>query len=174
MAEEKRMSIDVNAEVARYFDDSSRSKGQQPRIVVIMGGVSAGKTTMRKDRFSTGHVLVDAVPIFLSLCRGGVYPFPGPFEKAVEIIGYLVAVQAIQEKRHIVTEIVGAEAEPTQELLKAMQSAGYHVELVLVTCEMEECLRRNANRGPDEISCYYAEPLQRSWLIKAAGAGSQD
>lgn len=100
--------VDVPAEVDRHFDDSSRSNDDEPIAVVISGGIAAGKTTLRKQKYATGYVLVDAVDIFLSLSRGECFDFPEAFQQPMDLIGRLVAQRAVAERRNIVTEIVGA------------------------------------------------------------------
>jgi len=174
MTEEKISKFIVNEEIDRYFDVSSLVDSGQPEIVFIMGGVAVGKTTIRKQYFATGYVVVDAVEIFLSLCRGEYLDFPGPFEDMMEIVGRLVADRAIKEQRNIVTEIIGSEVEPTKELIEAMKFAGYSVVGQRIDCGIEECLRRNMNRDEDCVSAYYAEPYQREWLISAANAASNN
>ena len=37
-----------------------------------------------------------------------------------------------------------------------------------VTCDIEVAIERNMARGENNISSYYAEPFQRSWLIDAS------
>ena len=167
-------SFDINDEVGRYFDDSSIPQGAVPRLVILMGGPASGKTTFRKERYSTGYVLVDAAEIFLSLSRGEFFPFPEAFEQPMDTIGKLVARRAVTEKRHMVTEFIGADYAPISALIGAMQAIGYRVEVQALTCDMEEAQRRNLSRGEDNISCYYAEPYQHRWLYDAAtGADSQ-
>ena len=95
-------------------------------------------------------------------------PFPEAFEEPMQIIGGLVARRAISEKRHIVTELIGANADPTMALINAMQAIGYRTGLQAITCSIDEAQRRNLSRGEDNISCYYAEPYQREWLHSAA------
>ena len=53
------------------------------------------------------------------------------------------------------------------QLIDALKSIGYRVEGSVITCDLEEALRRNASRGDDDISAYYAEPFQRAWIIDA-------
>ena len=48
----KIYDFNINAEVDRLFDDSSLSKDGQPLAVLIGGGVAAGKTTIRKQKYS--------------------------------------------------------------------------------------------------------------------------
>jgi len=161
-------NFSVDAEVGRYFDDSSIARDEPPRIVIFMGGPGCGKTTLRKQHYSTGYVLVDAAEIFISLSRGEFFPFPEAFEEPMQIIGSLVAQRAVSERRHIVTELIGADFDPTKAFFDAMQGVGYHIDLQAITCDVEEAQRRNLSRGDDNISCYYAEPYQRGWLHTAA------
>jgi chloramphenicol 3-O-phosphotransferase len=162
------VQINVNAEVDRYFDDSSLSQGNPPRLLIFMGGPASGKTTLRREKCSQGYVLVDAAEIFISLSGDAYYDFPDDLEEPMMVIGHLVASRAIHERRHIVTELIGADFEATMELIDAMKAIGYKVEAVGVICDVEEAMKRNLARGEDNISCYYAEPYQRAWLLQAA------
>ena len=161
-------SVDLNAEAGRYFDPSSLPADGDPCLVLIMGGPATGKTTLRRQKYSTGFVLVDAADIFISLSRGGYYDFPEAFEEPMDLIGRLFANRAITERRNIVTEVIGSDFEATTELIEAMRSIGYKIDGVAVTCDIEEAMKRNLSRGEDNISSYYAEPYQRRWLIDAA------
>jgi len=159
--------MDINAAVDRLFDDSSFPADGQPVAVIISGGVCAGKTTVRRQEYSSGYVLIDAADIFLSLSRGEYLDFPQALQEPMDLIGRLVAKRALSERRNIVTEIIGAEAEPVHQLIDALRSIGYSVQGAVITCDVEEALRRNASRGDDDISAYYAEPFQRAWIINA-------
>ncbi len=161
-------SVDLNAESDRYFDSDSVPADGQPSLVLIMGGPASGKTTLRRQLYSTGFVLVDAAEIFNSLSRGEYYDFPDAFQEPMDLIGRIVANRAITERRNIVIEIIGSDFDETTELIDAMRSIGYRIEAVGVTCDIEEAMKRNLPRGEDNISSYYAEPFQRQWLIDAA------
>ena len=160
--------IHVNQEMDPFFDDSSIPLDGEPRLIVIVGAVAVGKTTLRKERFATGFVLVDAVPIFLSLCRGQYLDFPGPLEVPMQVMGALVTGQAIRERRNIVTEFIPDNAEQLKVLMDAMLAIGYRIELVYVDCPFEEAVKRNLNRDEDCISSYYAGKYQYEWLLEAA------
>jgi chloramphenicol 3-O-phosphotransferase len=160
--------VDFNAEVDSYFDESSLSGDDPPRLAIVMGGPASGKTTHRKARFATGYVLVDAADVFLRLAKGEYLDFPDDLEQEMEIVGSRVAVRAIAERRQIVTELIAAEYEATVELIEAMRDNGYQICVEGINCDVEEAQRRNLARGEDNISCYYAEPFQRRWLCQAA------
>lgn len=161
-------SVDLDTEIDRYFTPDSVPVDGQPSLVLIMGGPAAVKTTLRRQQYASGYVLVDAAEIFISLSRGGYYDFPDAFLEPMDLIGRLVANRAISERRNIVTEIIGSDFDETTELIEALRSVGYKIEAVGVTCDVEEAMRRNLSRGEDNISSYYAEPFQRKWLIDAA------
>lgn len=129
--------MDVSAEVDRLFDDSSLPADAQPVAVILTGGVAAGKTTVRKQKYSTGHVLIDAADIFLSLSRGEYLDFPEALQEPMELIGRLVTRRALTERRNIVTEIIGAEVEPVHQLIEALRSIGYSVQGAVITCDVE-------------------------------------
>ena len=133
-------TFDVNAEVDRLFDDSSLCRDGDPLAVLIADGVAAGKTTIRKQKYSSGDVLIDAADIFLSLSRGEFFPFSETFEEPINCIGRLVTKRALSERRDIVTEIIGAEVEPTKRLFRALESIA---QFVAITCEREEAMQRN-------------------------------
>lgn len=162
------LRVNVTAEVERHFDNASLPADSQPHIVLIMGGPASGKTRLRRDKFVSGHVLVDAAEIFIRLSQGTYYDFPSILEEPMETIGRRVASRAIRESRNIVTEIVGSDHASTTELIDAMVSAGYRVEVMAVTCDLETAMQWNMSRSHDNISSYYAEPYQRRWLIEAA------
>lgn len=166
--EPQAVQVGIDAEVDRHFDASSLSHGEQPRIVILMGGPATGKTTIRRAQFSSGFVLVDAAEIFIQLSRGQYYDFPDGLELPMDAIGGSVADRAISERRHIVTELIGADFEAMKVLIESMRAIGYRVEVNAITCDLEEALRRNLARGEDNVSCYYAEPYQRRWLLDAA------
>jgi hypothetical protein len=170
MPNERTFQWDLGVETDRYFDESSESHGETPRIVIFMGGPAAGKTTLRKQRCATGYVLIDAAEIFLSLSRGEYFPFPDAFEEWMEIIGRMVAQRAVAERRHIVIELIGSDLNATTDLFEAMRAIGYELDGEFIKCDVEEAQRRNLARGEDNISCYYAEPYQRRWLLEAARA----
>jgi hypothetical protein len=66
--------IDLMTEIDRYFADDSIPKDHRPRAVILAGATAVGKTTLRREKYSSGFVLLDAAEIFLSLCRGRYRP----------------------------------------------------------------------------------------------------
>jgi len=165
---------DFGSEVDRLFDDSSLVHDGRPKAVILMGGVATGKTHLRAKNYSQGFVLIDAAEMFHHLSRGeAMLDFPEAFLKPLNLIGPMVSQRAVAERRNLVTEIIGASAGPARELIESLKAAGYLVDVVAVTCDFEESIRRNENRG-DNISAYYAEPFQRQWIIDACRMFASD
>jgi hypothetical protein len=88
----------------------------------------------------------------------------------MDIFGRLVASRAIQERRNIVTEIIGADLDELKALIEAMTGIGYKVDVQFVHCDLETAVRRNLDRGDDAISAYHAGPFNVTWLMEAARA----
>lgn len=172
METNKELEItDVTAEVERCFDDSSLAQGEQPKLVLITGGVAVGKSRMRRARYAHGYVNVDAGDIFIRLSRGRYIAFPSFLEEPMNMIGLMVTAQAVQERRHIVCELIGAEVEPMEKLIETYRALGYYINVVGMTADLEQSLLWNQQRSDDNISAYYAEPFHHRWLLSAAQAG---
>ena len=164
----RAIRIDFDTEVDSFFDDSSLPGDETPRLVIVMGGPASGKTTHRKARYATGYVLVDAAEVFLRLAKGWDLDFPDALEQEMEFVGSSVAARAVTERRHIVTELIGADYAATVELIETMRSKGYQICVDGINCEVEVAQQRNLARGENNISCYFAEPFQRRWLLQAS------
>ncbi len=168
MAKKRVIKFDVAAEAERYFDDSSLTGDEQPRMVVLTGGVACGKTTIRKRQYTRGYVLLDAADIFLNLSRGEYFAFPGPLAQALDLVGSTIASRAIAERRHIVTEIIGAQPGFREALLDLIRAVGYRSEFVFIDCDPQVAWQRNVNRGDDCISAHFSEQYHLEWLRLAA------
>jgi hypothetical protein len=139
--------------------------GNPPEAVILMGGVGTGKTTLRKQQYSSGYVLIDAGEIFLNLSRGEFLSFPRPLEPAMEAVGRGVTVRALSERHNIVTEIIGGDQQLVDQLITSFQNLGYRVKIAQLTCSPEEAVNRNLSRRLEEsISAYYSEPFHSRWI----------
>lgn len=164
----KVVPFDVAEEADRFFDDSSLTNGAQPRIVIVCGPTATGKTRYRRQKYAKGYVVLDAGDIFISLSRGKYIDFPSFLKEPMEKIGAAVARRAIQERRNIVTEVIGHELEPLTLLIDSMTAAGYKVDLDAIDKDPIEAWKWNLQRSDDNISAFYSEKYHRKWLIRAA------
>ena len=163
----------VLVEPTKVIDDyltlgTVAADGMQPSFVLIAGPVAAGKTQHRIAEYSTAHVVLDAAALFLSLAPGQVLDFPGLLEERLETVGLALAGRAIEDRRNIVTEITGMDADAMSQLVDAMTSVGYRTVVKYINCDVDVALQRNRSRGENDISAYYAEPFNLRWLTNAA------
>ena len=66
---------------------NEKTKNDQPELIIIMGGVCTGKTTLRKNKYANGYVNIDAGEIFIELSKGEYYDFPSHLEGTMNQIG---------------------------------------------------------------------------------------
>ena len=156
----------LEEEISSRLPENARAEGK-PKLAIIMGPICAGKTTLRRRKYASGHVLVDAAQLFIDL--GGMdLDFPSTLEESMEHIGSEVARRAMAGGMNIVTEAVGSRYDPVAELVDAMTAVGYEVEIVFVNLDLPSCIEREKGRAQDNVSSYYAEPYQLKWLLDAA------
>jgi hypothetical protein len=166
--EHRCLEIEYNTEINKFLHEESIPVQGQPEFVTIMGGIACGKTTLRKMKYGNRHVVVDAGEIFSNLCDPGVFAFGDILNDAVEDIGYLLANQAISERRNIVIEVVGANnLEVLNEVVDEMNRLGYRTLCKGVDCDVEQAIERNKNRDFCNISSYFTESYQLSWIAAA-------
>ncbi|MFM7563719.1 MAG: zeta toxin family protein [Planctomycetota bacterium] len=164
-SDESEYEIDIDAEVDRFFSDDSRTN-DKPQIVIVCGGVCSGKTTLRRRDYSEGYVVLDAAEIFLSLSRGEYYDFPSVFEEPLDRIGLLIALNALQEGRNLVTEVIPLKID-LDAILEAITKIGYSMTVIKVDCDPKLGWQRNLDRGDDNISAVFTESFHENWLLNA-------
>ena len=138
-----------------------------PELILIIGGVCAGKTTMRRTNFTKGYTQIDASDIFLELCKGEFLEFPGIHEKEINRIGKEKIQKAIQDKQNIVVELIGDDEQLILTILKDAKEIGYETKILGVTCDIDEAIERNAKRTTDDVSAYYTQEYHIDWLLKS-------
>jgi hypothetical protein len=168
MTSPRIFEFNLQSEIERLFHDAS-VVGNPPKAVILMGGVATGKTTLRKQQYSSGYVVIDAGEIFLNLSRGEFLPFPGPLEPAMEAVGRGVTVRALSKRHNIVTEIIGGDQQLVHQLITSLQNLGYRVQIAQLTCSPEEAVNRNLTRRLEEsISAHYSEPFHSRWIFETS------
>lgn len=164
--------VDVTSEVNRWFDDDSRACGAKPELALVTGGVAVGKSRLRRELFARGFVTLDAGEIFIRLSHGRHIAFPDFLAEPMDMIGSLIAWQAVQERRNIVCELIAAEPGPIEQLIETYRAIGYYISATGVRADLEQSLRWNQERSDDNISAYYTEPIHHRWLLSAAETAS--
>jgi hypothetical protein len=154
--------------VAQYMADATVATSRPPRCVVICGPVAVGKTRHRREHHSSGYALVDAASLFVSLAPDEVLDFPGALRSELEAAGQALASSAVNARADIVTEVIGASEGLMSQLVGAMRSVDYKVEVQYIQGDPVEGWHRNLARGPNDISAYFAEEFNVRWLVRAA------
>jgi len=143
-------------------------KNEKPEIIIIMGGVCSGKTTLRKNKYANGYANIDAGEIFIELSKGEYYDFPSHLEEKMNQIGIEKMRESILGKKNIVLEIIGAEYESVKELIDLAEKISYSNKVDYLECDMDEAWQRNINRGNDNISAHFCEPYHIMWFREVA------
>jgi len=149
------------------MNDPVSSPSEAPIFAVVIGVVCAGKTTFRRERFKLDYVVLDAGEIFLSLNDGSWSGFGKIQKKEMEEIGAQTALNAIVNRRNLVTEILPSFPEQTAFILKTFQLLGYQTQVFDLDCDLETSVKRNENREKNNISAYFTETHHINWLIAA-------
>ena len=156
--------FDIDIEIEKFFQDSSLIPNEKPKAVILCGGICVGKTTVRKSKFASGYVVIDAAEIFLNLTGSNEPRFPGPLAKTIWKIGSGVFLKAVNCRFNIVTEILGAEAETIEAIIDTFCRFDYTAEILFVDSGFDESVDRKLRRGDDNLSSYFTEGFHMAWI----------
>lgn len=140
---------------------------EMPELILITGGICAGKTTIRRNNFAEGYTHIDASDIFLELCNDEFMDFPSIHEKEMSRIGKDKTRKALHNKVNIVVELIGDDEQILLAILSTAKEIGYETKILGVTCDIEVAIARNANRTTDDVSAYYTQEYHVDWLMSA-------
>jgi hypothetical protein len=164
------LSFKLDEELAKYFNASSICRGGELNFALFTGGVGAGKTTVRHQKCGKDYVHLDAAEIFANFAKGKTYEFPTAFEEPLELIGDLIAKQAIEQKRNIAMEVIGNSLEDSRALIDAMKSVGYKVHLANIQCDPVESYKRHINAVQTDVnyvSAFHTQRFHYKWILNA-------
>jgi hypothetical protein len=160
-------AVNIAREIERHFPPHTIPSFGRPKFIIFSGGIGSGKTTERRKPCFQGDVTVDACEIFCSLTDGGHGEFGKDYLHEMNAIGSGVLERAVMEKRNIVMEMIGAEAERLKGFTDSILSFGYQVQFQAVECEPAEAYERHVNAGindPSYISASRTEPFHMKWV----------
>jgi hypothetical protein len=163
--------IQIANAVEPFFKDVGPS--EPPQFVLITGGTGAGKTTLRREKFSEGYVNFDFAEISKAIEKA-------VGEKHPRLIEYsfwgcdIVFKECILEKKNIVVEIIGDNYDQISILINKMKEVGYEVKLNTVTCDIEEAYQRHikaTKEDKDYMSSYFSDELTLLSIYTYFGLG---
>ena len=145
-------------EIAKPFWEKGAT-GNPPKFVMVMGGVGAGKTTVRRQQYADGYVHFDIGEIYQALRKS--YASDNPkMESYTALAADLILKESILEKKNIVIEIIGDSAEALTPVIDKMRETGYDVSVTGITCDPTEAYQRHlkaVKEDKDYFSAYYTQ-----------------
>lgn len=164
------MNINLQNHIDHFFNEKSIAKDSKPKCVIITGGVGSGKTTVRKQSFTKGYIVIDANEIYRDLNKETGKDFD-QLRGFINSIGQSIAKKAVVEKRNISVEIIGDSSEKTTALINTLTKNNYEVKVNFVHCDPVEAYERHlrtVKEDPLYISCYFTQDMHINWILEAA------
>ncbi len=158
-------------EVAEFFLNKGVSP-EEPEFVIFMGGVAAGKTTIRHENYASGYVHFDFGEIFNEI--------EDEFGKAPRLATYaalasnIILTESLKKKKNIVIEIIGETEEPIKPIIGKMRDLGYKVSLQAITCDVQEAYSRHIKAVEEDsryISAHFTQEPTLSEFYSYFGLG---
>jgi len=59
-------------------------------VIIVIGGICSGKTTLQKEKYSNGYVNIDTGEIFIELSQGEYFDFPSHLEEGINRLGVAI------------------------------------------------------------------------------------
>lgn len=155
------------ADIATAFLERGLSV-DKPQLVIFLGSVGAGKTTMRRDQYAKDFVHFDFGDIQTAVKKvvGEHHP---KLRDYVTLACELILEGSISMKKNIVIEIIGATAEPITAVIDAMTGIGYQIHLTNITLDPMEAYKRHLQAvkdDPDYLSAYFTENATLSYFYE--------
>lgn len=153
--------------ILKLIDDFCiRGKVQEPpEFLVISGGTGVGKTTIRRQKYSDGWVVVDPGDLYHAgkkTVGEDSVELPWIYFSGIELVK-----RAIAERRNILIEVIGDKFEPLNNLLDKMKAIGYTVRVEFIFNDIAKSWENNLKRGKDNTSSFYTQDETYAWFNSA-------
>lgn len=144
--------------VAKSFNERGRVENS-PQFVIFMGGVAAGKTTIRRHDYSEGYVHFDLAEIHAALKKavGETNPNIGAY---VDQVAGMVLSEALDKKKNIVIEIIGDNYPAFTAIIDKITKCGYKVDVRSIVADPVESYKRHLKavaEDPDYLSASFTQ-----------------
>lgn len=157
-------------EAIRPFVDSGVSD-TPPKFIVLMGGVAAGKTTIRKAQYASGYANFEYGEVYVALEKAFGKDHPRLPEYGL-FAGSLILGDCLENKKNLVIEIIGGEE--TQDALftviDMMRERGYEIAIMPIITDVAESYQRHlkvVDEDPDYVSAHFSEKLTLNCIQSA-------
>jgi len=143
---------------------------EDPHLVLVLGPICGGKTTLRRQEWPN-HIPCDPAEVYRKITNGAAV-VPTNLGTLLAATGRRLMERALARRRRIAIEAIPNEG-ATRLIERALELAtemGYHTEMVWVRADRETCHRRNQDRAWDDISSFDVQAEAFRWLIEGLEA----
>lgn len=161
--------------ISRIIDHfvSNGISSEAPYLVIIMGDIGAGKTTLRRQKYSQGYVNFE----FGEICKAVKKEFPEDHPKLFDyslFTNFMILQESIKSKRNIVVEILGDNKDLIDPVIKKMLEVGYKLSLVCVECDLKKAYERHLKAVKEDkgyASVFFTQEATLSVFYEILGLG---
>lgn len=160
-------------EIAKPFWERGVSDNP-PKFVIFMGGVGAGKTTIRREKYAEGYVHFEFGEIYTAI-KKAVGESDPKLDSYVALASDLILRESISAKKNIVTEIIGDNAATITPVIDKMKEIGYGISIQGITADIAESRKRHlkaVEEDKDYLSAYFTQEATLSAFYHQLGLGS--
>jgi hypothetical protein len=163
--------LKIGAVAAPFWERGAN--GDPPTLAIVMGGIGAGKTTLRRQQFAEGFVHFDFGESYNAFEKAFGEEEPRLAEYAI-MGSEMIVTESIDDKT-IVIEIIGDMAEFILPVIDSMKAVGYEVSVNGIECDIAEAYRRHVKaveEDPDYNSAFHTQEPTLSFFFNDFNSGS--
>lgn len=164
--------FDKVGEVSKRFSENGVSENP-PKFVIVVGGVGSGKTTMRRQTYSTGYVNFEFGEI-LTAIKKALGDDGSRSNRLVSLACDFILHESLDKKKNIVIEIIGDNKELIDPVLDGMKKLGYDVSVELILCDPVEAYKRHlklVEEDKDYLSAFFTQEATLSFFYNRLDLG---
>lgn len=151
--------------VAKTFYEKGRTENP-PKFVIFTGGVGAGKTTERKRDYAEGYVNFDLAEIHAALKKAIGENNQNLAAYGSQVAGMILS-EALEKRRNIVIEIIGADHLALAPIMDKIIAAGYKIEIKFILADVAESYKRHlklVEDDPNYLSSFFTEEATLTFI----------
>lgn len=144
-----------------------------PKFVVLMGGVGSGKTTIRRQEYKTGYVHFEFGEIFNAIKKEFGEDNP-KLSSYAAMASDMILRESLENKKNIVTEIIGDNYELITPVIDRMKENGYEVSVKGIACDPAEAYKRHLSAvkdDPEYLSAHFTQGATLSFFYQQLELG---
>lgn len=134
------------------------------QLVILTGGVAAGKTTIRRQKFSDGYVQFEYGDIYTAIKKATDVEESKLINYAI-FASNLVLKESLAAKKNIVTEVIGDNESLISPIIDEMIKNGYKVSINYVSSDPVEAYQRHLKAVKEDEDYWSAHFTQGETLL---------